>query len=300
MLLGLPAVVRAQFNFKTNSGTITITAYTGSGGAVTIPSMTNGLPVTSIGNGAFQNKAPTSVIIPDSITNIGSDAFFQCGTLTNVTLGTNITDIGNSAFYFCVGLTSIIIPNSVTNIEEEAFVICKGLTSVTIGKSVNSIGMEAFDNCTSLTNITIPTSVTNIGDYAFFASTNLTSIYFAGNAPNLGANSLNLHNNPTVYYLPGTMGWSTTFGLVPTLLWNPQAQTSDGGFGVQTNGFGFNITGSSNLVIVVEACTNLTNPVWSPVATNTLNMFIGTNGTSYFSDPQWTNYPGRFYRFSSP
>ena len=66
-------------------------------------------------------------------------------------------------------------------------------------------------------------------------------------------------------------------------------------FGVRTNQFGFTITGTSNLVIVVEACTNLANPVWSPVGTNTL-----TGGSSYFSDPQWTNYPGRFYRLRSP
>jgi len=78
------------------------------------------------------------------------------------------------------------------------------------------------------------------------------------------------------------------------VLWNPQVQ-NDASFGVQNNRFGFNITGTSNLVIVVEASTNLANPIWSPVATNTL-----TGGTSYFSDPQWTNYPGRFYRFSSP
>ncbi len=64
--------------------------------------------------------------------------------------------------------------------------------------------------------------------------------------------------------------------------------------------FGFNITGSSNLVIVVEACTNLANPVWLPVSTNTLNTYVGTNGTSYFSDPQWTNNPAGFYRFRSP
>jgi hypothetical protein len=107
-------------------------------------------------------------------------------------------------------------------------------------------------------------------------------------------------NNATVYYLPGTTNWGTTFGGRPAVLWNPQAQTSDASFGVQMNRFGFNITGSSNLVIVVEACTNLVNPVWSPLSTNTLNTFIGTNGMSYFSDPAWTNYPGRFYRLRSP
>jgi hypothetical protein len=50
-----------------------------------------------------------------------------------------------------------------------------------------------------------------------------------------------------------------------------------------------------NIPLVVEACTNLANPIWSPLATNTLS-----NGSSYFSDPQWTNYPTRFYRLRSP
>lgn len=66
-------------------------------------------------------------------------------------------------------------------------------------------------------------------------------------------------------------------------------------FGVRTNQFGFNITGNSNLVVVVEACTNPANPAWSPVGTNTL-----TGGSSYFGDPRWTNYPRRFYRLRSP
>jgi hypothetical protein len=62
-----------------------------------------------------------------------------------------------------------------------------------------------------------------------------------------------------------------------------------------TNGFGFNLTGTTNIPIVVEACTNLANSAWSPLQTCTL-----TNGSLYFSDPQWTNYPARFYRFRSP
>jgi hypothetical protein len=101
----------------------------------------------------------------------------------------------------------------------------------------------------------------------------------------------------TVYYLPGTTGWGQFFSDVGLsgVLWNPQALTGDPNFGVRTNRFGFNITGSTNLVIVVEASTNLANPVWTRVSTNTLK-----HGSSYFSDPQWTNYPSRFYRFSSP
>ena len=150
---------------------------------------------------------------------------------------------------------------------------------------------------TSLTSVTIPNSVTNIGSYAFAHCTSLNGVYFQGNAPSVGSSVFDGDNNATVYYLPGTTGWENFAQLtgLPTVLWNPQVQTSDASFGVRTNQFGFNITGTSNLVIVVEACTNLANPIWSPVGTNTL-----TGGSSYFSDPQWTNYPARFYRLRSP
>ena len=140
-----------------------------------------------------------------------------------------------------------------------------------------------------------------MGEEAFCFCSNLKSVYFTGNAPSVDSTVFLCDNQPIVYYLPGTSGWDGLAQLtgLPTVLWNPQAQ-NDASFGVRTNRFGFNITGSSNLVIVVEACTNFTNPVWQPVQTNTLNTFIGTNGTSYFSDPQYTNYPVRFYRFRSP
>jgi hypothetical protein len=78
-------------------------------------------------------------------------------------------------------------------------------------------------------------------------------------------------------------------------LWNPRAQTSNSSFGVQSNQFGFNISGTTSIPIVVEACTNVSNPNWVPLLNYTL-----TNGTVYFTDPQWTNYPVRFYRLRSP
>ena len=64
--------------------------------------------------------------------------------------------------------------------------------------------------------------------------------------------------------------------------------------GVRTDGFGFTISGPSNLALVVEASTNLMNPSWASVATNTL-----TGSSFYFNDPAWTNFPTRFYRLRS-
>jgi hypothetical protein len=102
-------------------------------------------------------------------------------------------------------------------------------------------------------------------------------------------------NNATVYYVLGTTGWDVTFAGRPSVLWNLLIQANGPSFGVCTNRFGFNITGTTNIPIVVEACTNLASASWTSLQTCTL-----TNGSIYFSDAGWTNYPSRFYRVRSP
>ena len=116
------------------------------------------------------------VVIPDSVTSIGDNAFYDCTCLTSVTIGNSVTSIGGSAFEDCPGLTSVTIPDSVTSIGDCAFEDCPGLTSVTIGNSVTSIGSNAFFYCTGLTSITIPDSVTSIGENAFVGCTGLTTV----------------------------------------------------------------------------------------------------------------------------
>jgi hypothetical protein len=64
---------------------------------------------------------------------------------------------------------------------------------------------------------------------------------------------------------------------------------------VRTNQFSFYVDWASGQSVVVDGCTNLSHPIWLPLQTNLLS-----GGPWYFSDPQWTNYPGRFYRASSP
>jgi hypothetical protein len=209
--------------------------------------------------------------------------------------GLPVTSIGASAFSSCTGLTNVTIPNSVTSIGASVFSACTGLASVTIPNSVTNIGSGAFYRCTSLTNVTIPNSVTNIGNGAFWSCTSLTIVYFKGNAPSVDSSAFSGDPNATVYYLAGTTGWGPTFAGRPTVLWKPQVQTSDASFGVRTNGFGFTITGISGTVIEVEACTDLANPTWLPLQTNTLS-----GDSFFFSDPRWTNHPARFYRLRSP
>ena len=74
----------------------------------------------------------------------------------------------------------------------------------------------------------------------------------------------------------------------------PPQVHADEYFGVISNRFGFNVNWTSGRIVVVDGCTNLTNPAWVPLQTNTL-----TTGFTYFSDPKWTNIIGRFYRIRS-
>jgi hypothetical protein len=80
-----------------------------------------------------------------------------------------------------------------------------------------------------------------------------------------------------VYYLPGATGWNPTFAGRPTQLWKPLVRTHDASFGLRTNQFGFTIDWAGNRSVIVEACTNLTQPGWAPVATNVLKATLGVN-----------------------
>lgn len=200
-----------DFTFDATTGTIK--KYNGNDAVVNIPSEINGTPVTTIGNAAFRDSSVTSVTIPDSVTEIGANAFAGCTNLTSVNyIGGDWSKLtiqsGNPAvedaakdaaneqlfdFEFILNNTAVVvisykgtaadvtIPSRykgkpVTVIDPVAFYNNSAVTSVTIPDSVTAIPDYAFGFCSQLTNISIPNSVTFIGFSAFNSCTSLKSI----------------------------------------------------------------------------------------------------------------------------
>jgi sugar lactone lactonase YvrE len=162
-------------------------------GAITIPQTVVGggitYTVTAIGDNAFfsfSGATISSIIIPNSVTSIGNNAFGGCINLVSLTIPNSVIFIGNSAFSNCSRLTSMTLPDSVTSIGQRLFFGCTSLTSITIPDSVTSIGNDAFYDCSGLTSILIPNSVTSIGYRLFFGCTSLSSVTISNSLTSTG------------------------------------------------------------------------------------------------------------------
>ena len=212
------------FGYSDSGGAVTVTLYSGTGGAIVIPGTIAGDPVTSIGPDVFVGSGPTSIAFPASVTTISIDSFFQCPDLTALTVdagnpdfssdGVGLFDKAKTQLFQCArGIAgTYVIPNSVTSLSNFAFSHTSRLTGITIPDSVTSIGIAAFVN-TGLLSVTIPASVTSIGVDVFNGSESLTAIAVDPNNPDYGSDGIALFDNAKSQLLSYPEGRDGTYAI---------------------------------------------------------------------------------------
>jgi hypothetical protein len=123
-------------------------------------------PITGIASGVFRDdKALSSVILPDGLEVIENHCFENCSHLISVYIPFSLNELGEYAFAGCTELHNVKLPYGLTKIEPYTFRECHALTSIEIPESVTAIGIGAFSDCTHLTKVTIPESVTEFTSF---------------------------------------------------------------------------------------------------------------------------------------
>lgn len=231
------------------NGEITITGFdkTSEETEIIIPETIAGLPVTGIGEFAFENcETITGIHLPSSIKTIDGDAFSGCISLTEVTVPDSVTNIGYGAFSNCSNLTSInvgkdnlnystsdgnlyskdkkillqytagkkdskfTVPDFVTEIESSAFSGCANLTDIVFHNNIKGIWDNAFSDCINITNITLPNGIDYICYTTFSGCKSLESITIPKTVTKIQRKAfLGCANLRTVYYLGTEEEWNS-------------------------------------------------------------------------------------------
>lgn len=250
-----------NFKYKENAnGTVSISGLKSAveSGIIDIPATINGKAVTGISSGAFAGESVvisklnaetttnatnseynilsniTSINIPSSITEFGSEAFNGLKSLTTISFINNsqLQTIGANAFADCVNLKNISLPSGVTEIPYGAFENCKELESVTIPSGVAKIGAQAFCGAEKLSFTSLPASVTEIGELAFFGCKGSSSIALPSGVTTIGDGAFAGIEKVTAFTVSGAnANYTTENGVLynkakTELLQYPKAKTA--------------------------------------------------------------------------
>lgn len=232
MSLGGSALSNGDFTYEINeNGTaVTITAYTGSDTTVTVPDTIDGLPVTVIGERAFENLTTmTQVVFPNGLQIIDTAAFYGCTALTSVDFPDSLQRIAEQAFYNCYKLSTIDIGPYTYDIGYQAFTMTTWLndaewgplylgrvlytynggmftdTEVIIKDGTAAIAPFAFQNRDKLVSVQIPVGLRTIGAMAFLNCNALAEIRIPPSVQSIGSGAFLNASSATVYGVRGSV-----------------------------------------------------------------------------------------------
>ena len=233
-----------------NDGTLRLYQYEGTDTNIVVPDTIDGRKVTVLGNSTFQYCTQASdiesVTLPDSLTTIEKNAFYNCEKLKSVTIPQNVSSIGLAAFveglsesslteikvdpenpYFSEkdgvvfskdGTKLIVfpsgrsgdyqIPDGTVSVGDYAFYYCVNVSSITIPGSVRSLGEGAFGNCSSLTKTVLNEGLEEIGEYAFQSSSGIRDIIIPASVKSVGKNGLRLSSECRIRVLSTDTIWA--------------------------------------------------------------------------------------------
>ena len=161
--------------------------------------------VTEIGSSAFYGSHLSSIVIPDTVTDIGNYAFRGCTELKEVTLPNIRKNIVAGMFENCTSLEKIVLPETVTAIRPDAFKGCTALKDITWSKALQTIESCAFQNCSALTDVTIPDSVKSIGYGVFSDCSALSAVTLPDGVKELGGQLFNNCDALTTVTIPDSV-----------------------------------------------------------------------------------------------
>lgn len=173
---------------------------------IVIPATYEELPVTAVGNSAFLEENITSVVLPDSVKQIGLNAFMACGSLETISIYGEDVSIGNEAFKYCTQLKEVVFLGSVTSIDTQAFYSCGGLIEIEFPVGLTTLGGQAFSDCSNLKGVVLPDGLKEIGDDAFSYCRKLESIVIPDSVETIGQAAFLLCESLKEVSLPNGLG----------------------------------------------------------------------------------------------
>lgn len=233
-----------------NDGTLRLYQYEGTDTNIVVPDTIDRRKVTVLGNSTFQYCTQASdiesVTLPDSLTTIEKNAFYNCEKLKSVTIPQNVSSIGLAAFVeglsesslteikvdpenpyfsekdgvvFSKDGTKLImfpsgrsgdyqIPDGTVSVGDYAFYYCVNVSSITVPGSVRSLGEGAFGNCSSLTKAVLNEGLEEIGEYAFQSSSGIRDIIIPASVKSVGKNGLRLSSECRIRVLSTDTIWA--------------------------------------------------------------------------------------------